>query len=159
MSTRKIIVEEGVYHITQRAPGKELLFLEESDNLRFLKLLKEISIKFSLDIFCFALLSNHLHILLRIENKNLDKAMKKLFQSYAQYFNAKYYRKGHVFCGVYRASLCDNDSYLLTASLYIHLNPYKAGLTKDIFKYVFDSTTFNINVKIQIVFTIDVPTK
>ena len=97
--------------------------------------MKESSKKFSLDIFCFSLLSNHLHILLRTKQRNLDKAMKFLFQSYAQFFNKKYERKGHVFCGVYRASFCLDESYLIVASLYIHLNPYKAGLTKNIFEY------------------------
>lgn len=135
MITRKVLVEDGVYHVTQRSPGREVLFLEEGDYLRFLALLKETAEKFSLSIFCFALLPNHLHLLLRTAGKNLDRAMKYLFQSYAQGFNKKYQRKGHVFCGVYRASLCADDSYLLAASLYIHLNPYKAGLTSDPFKY------------------------
>ena len=135
MVSRKVLVEGGIYHITQRAPGKEVIFVEEADYLRFLKLLKESSKKFSLDIFCFSLLSNHLHILLRTEQRNLDKAMKFLFQSYAQFFNKKYERKGHVFCGVYRASFCQDESYLIVTSLYIHLNPYKAGLTKNIFEY------------------------
>jgi len=128
-------VRNGIYHITQRAPGKELLFLEEGDNLYFLKLLKESSKMFSIDIFCFALLSNHVHILLRIKKTNLSIAMKFLFQSYALYFNNKYQRKGHVFCGRYRSSFCNDDTYLLTVSLYIHLNPFKAGLTRNIFDY------------------------
>ena len=135
MVIRKSIVEQGVYHITQRAPGREQLFIEEEDYLRFLKLLKVTSQKFSLSIFCFALLPNHVHILLKINDTNLNKAMKYLFQSYALSFNKKYKRKGHVFSGVYRASFCQDDSYLITASLYIHLNPYKAKLTSDIFNY------------------------
>ena len=125
MSSRKIIEAGGVYHLTQRAPGRELLFIEEADYMRFLKLLKEASQKFELDIFSFALLPNHLHILLKIKGRNLAEAMKYLFQSYAQGFNKKYKRKGHVFCGVYRAVLCKTDAQLLVTSLYIHLNPFK----------------------------------
>jgi len=135
MTNRKVFVEDGVYHITQRAPGRELLFLEKSDYLRFLSLLREIAKEFNLCILCFSLLTNHLHILTQIKKKNLDRAMKNLFQSYAQYFNKKYQRKGHVFCGVYSASLCDNDEYLLVSSLYIHLNAYKAGIAKSPFSY------------------------
>jgi len=71
-----------------------LLFIEEGDYLRFLYLLKNASQKFSLDIFCFALLSNHLHILLRINQENLSEAMKNVFERYADYFNVKYKRKG-----------------------------------------------------------------
>jgi putative transposase len=139
MTNKKVFVEGGVYHVTQRAPGKELLFLEEGDYLRFLYLLKQTAKDFDLSILCFSLLTNHLHILTQIKKKNLDKAMKKLFQSYAQYFNKKYQRKGHVFCGTYGASLCDSDEYLLVASLYIHLNAYKARIVKSPFFYKWHS--------------------
>lgn len=139
MVGRKVIVKGGVYHITQRAPGRELLFLENRDYLKFLSLLKKMKKEFNLSIICFSLLPNHLHIFLKIKEVNLDKAMKNLFQSYAQYFNTKYQRKGHVFCGVYRASFCDRDDYLITASLYIHLNAYKAKLTESPFNYKWHS--------------------
>jgi putative transposase len=135
MTTNKIIIENGIYHITQRAPGSEIIFVEDKDYERFLHLLKDTSSRFKTDILCFALLSNHLHILLKTKTKNLDKAMKYLFQRYAQWFNKKYERKGHVFCGAYRAALCNDNDYLIAASLYIHLNPYKAGLTKDVINY------------------------
>ncbi|MCF7916214.1 MAG: transposase [Candidatus Omnitrophica bacterium] len=135
MTNAKIFVEDGIYHITQRAPGRELLFVEENDYLKFLYLLKQTAKNFNLSILCFSLLTNHLHILTQIKKKNLDKAMKNLFQSYAQYFNKKYQRKGHVFCGAYSASLCDTDEYLIVSSLYIHLNAYKAGIVKSPFLY------------------------
>jgi putative transposase len=126
----RIIYEGAIYHITQRAPGREVIFVEDSDYLKFLFILKKTAKKFDLDLFCFTLMPNHLHLLLKINKKNLSRAMQYLFQTYAFYYNIKYNRKGHVFCGRYRASLCNDDSYLTTASLYIHLNPYKAGLTK-----------------------------
>ena len=145
MITRKTIVEDGIYHVTQRAPGREIVFVEDGDYLYFLGLLKQTSLKFETTIFCFALLPNHLHILLKIKQRNLDKAMKYLFQRYAQWFNRKYERKGHVFCGAYRASFCSDERYLLTASLYIHLNPFKAGLTRNSLHYRWSSINIYIN--------------
>ncbi len=136
---RENIVEGGIYHITQRAPGRELLFLEKNDYLYFLFLLKKVKKDFNLSIISFSLLPNHLHLFLKINELNLDKAMKRLFQGYAQYFNKKYQRKGHVFCGVYRASLCDRDDYLIAASIYIHLNGYKANLVSSPFLYKWHS--------------------
>jgi putative transposase len=127
---KRIIYPGAIYHITQRAPGKEVLFNEDVDYLYFLKLLKETNMKFNLDLYCFALLPNHVHLLLKINKANLSFAMKNLFERYAAYFNIKYKRKGHVFCGRYRASLCNDNRYFLAISIYIHLNPYKAGLCK-----------------------------
>ncbi|MFH1939858.1 MAG: transposase [bacterium] len=141
---KRIIFEGGVYHITQRAPGKEYLFLEENDYLQFLKVLKESVKKFNLELFCFSLLPNHLHLLLRINKENLSQAMKSLFERYADYFNKKYKRKGHVFCGRYRASICNDDSYLLAASVYIHLNPYRAGLCNHFKDYRWSSVVLYV---------------
>ena len=132
---RRQITEQGIYHLTHRAPGKEVLFIENKDYLRFLFLLKEIPSRYQIKIIAFSLMHNHLHLLLKIEKTNLSQAMKELFQSYAIYFNQKYQRKGHVFSGRYAAAYCSNDDYLLAASVYIHLNAYKAKIVNNPFSY------------------------
>lgn len=141
----KIIYEGGIYHITQRAPGEELLFHEENDYISLLYLIKKYAKDFKLSIFCFCLMPNHLHLLLKINESNLSEAMKSLFTAYAMRFNKKYERKGHVFCGVYRASPCLDDAHLISASLYIHLNPQKAGIVDDACTYLWSSIAAYIN--------------
>lgn len=129
--TRERVSFKGaIYHVTQRAPGKEKIFLEDTDCLRFLRILKESVKKFNLEVYAFALMPNHIHLLLSTCESNLSEAMKNLFERYAFYFNKKYERKGHVFCGRFRGNLCCDDAYLLSCSVYIHLNPYRAGLCK-----------------------------
>ncbi|MCM8784419.1 MAG: transposase [Candidatus Omnitrophica bacterium] len=135
----RIIYPEAIYHITQRAPGMEQIFLERADYLYMLHLLKEKSREFKLDVYAYAFLPNHIHLLLKITEPNLSKALKNIFETYAIYFNKKYQRKGHVFCGRFRASLCLDEAYFLVASLYIHLNPYKAGLAQEPDKYPWSS--------------------
>ena len=104
------------------------MFLENGDYLFMLGLLKEIANNHTLRIYAFCLMQNHIHILLSPEEENLYDAMRDLFSRYAMKFNRKYERKGHLFGGPYRQAVCLDDSYLLAASLYIHLNPVKAGL-------------------------------
>lgn len=142
---QKVIYAGAIYHVIQRAPGKDVLFLEDKDFLYFVYLLKEIKDKFALDVFCFCLMSNHLHVLLRINKANLPDAMKSLFSRYAIYFNLKYQRKGHVFYGNYKAFLCLDDRYLITASVYIHLNPYKVKLVSNPGDYRWSSLGAYIN--------------
>lgn len=141
----KVIYKGGIYHITQRAPGKEMLFLEEDDYITFHYLIKKCTKDFKLDTFSFCPMPNHLHLLLRINEANLSEAMKSLFTSYGVRFNKKYERKGHVFCGVYRASMCLDDAHLIGASLYIHLNPQKAGIVRDACDYQWSSVGAYIN--------------
>ena len=127
-STRKLNTPTLVSHITQRAAGKDPLFIEDSDYLFMLGLLKEIAGKYSLRIFAFCLMPNHVHLLLSPNEENLYDAMRDLFARYARFFNRRYERKGHLFGGPYRQAVCFDDRYLLAASLYIHLNPVKADI-------------------------------
>jgi len=139
-ATRKLNAPDFVYHITQRAAGKEPLFLEDDDYLFMLVTLKEISHTHNLRIHAFCLMPSHVHLLLSPAEENLYDAMRDLFSRYAMKFNRKYERKGHLFGAPYRQAVCLDDSYLLAASLYIHLNPVKAGLVRDPFNYRWSSS-------------------
>jgi putative transposase len=130
-ATRKLKTPNLVSHITQRAAGKELVFIEDKDYLYMLWVLKEIVKKYSLKLYAFCLMPNHIHMLLSPSEPNLYEAMQSLFSRYAMKFNRKYERKGHLFGGPYRQAVCLDNMYLLTASLYIHLNPVRAGLADD----------------------------
>jgi putative transposase len=117
-----------ISHITQRAAGKEPLFLEKDDYLAMLGLLKESAERFNLDYYALCLMPNHVHILIEPQLRNLPRAMHYVFSNYAARFNYKYQRKGHLFGGPYRQAVCLDSSYLLSASVYIHLNPAKDDL-------------------------------
>jgi len=134
-SRKKLNFPGLISHITQHAAGRDPLFLEDADFLYFLKLLKEIAENFHLSVFCFCPMTNHLHLLVRQEEKNLPEAMHDLFMRYASYFNKKYARRGHLFSGPFGQAACFDDYYLLTSSLYIHLNPVRAGMVSDYFDY------------------------
>jgi hypothetical protein len=55
------------------------------------------------------------------------------------YFNKKYGMVGHLFQRRYKAILCDKDEYLLSLIKYVHLNPVRAGIVKDVGKYPWSS--------------------
>ncbi len=126
---RKKLNQAGlISHITQRAPGKEKIFHEEEDYLTMLWLLKDVAFRFEIKFYAFCLLSNHVHFLLQSTQENLSQAMHSIFFRYGMRYNRKYERRGHVFGAPYRQAVCLDDSYFLTASVYIHLNPVRAGL-------------------------------
>lgn len=53
---------------------------------------------------------------------------------YAQYYNRRHKRTGHLFENRYKSILCEEDTYLLALVRYIHihLNPLRAGIVKTI---------------------------
>ncbi len=128
-----------ISHITQRAAGKEPLFLEENDYLAMLGILKKSAEDYQINYLALSLMPNHTHILIQPKEKNLFETMRNIFSRYALWFNKKYQRKGHLFGGPYRQSVCLDPTYLLAASVYIHLNPVRAGLVKDGSKYRWSS--------------------
>ena len=137
---RQKILQPGlISHITQRAAGKELLFIEKGDYLYMLALLKEVAERFDITFYAFCLMQNHIHILIETRKENLAEAMHSIFSRYAARFNRKYERRGHLFGGPYRQAICLDDPYFLTASVYIHLNPVRAGLSKDAQSYQWSS--------------------
>jgi putative transposase len=136
---RKLTVPNVVSHVTQRAAGKDSLFLEDKDYLYMLADMKDVAKKRSLEIYAFCLMPNHVHILASPRDDGLDEAMRDLFSRYAMMFNRKCERKGHLFAGPYRQAVCLDDSYLLAASLYIHMNPARAGIVSDPRRYRWSS--------------------
>jgi len=142
---RKLTLPNLVSHITQRAAGKDPLFIEDQDYLAMLANLKDIAQKRSLDIYAFCLMPNHIHLLASPREDELQESMRDLFSRYAMWFNHKYERKGHLFAGPYRQSVCLDDVYLLTASLYIHMNPARAGLVSTPLEYRWSSVNLYYN--------------
>lgn len=126
-------------HVTQRAAGADLLFHEDDDYLEFLGRMKQVAQNFQLEILSFACMPNHIHLQVHQSENNLPEAMRELFGRFARRQNTKYHRKGHLFCGPYRQAVCLDDIYALSVSLYIHLNPVRAGLVENPLKYRWSS--------------------
>lgn len=92
------------------------------------------------EIFCYCLMPNHYHLILKelVEN-GISKFMQKLNTGYTKYFNKKYSRSGHLFEGKYKHKEIDADFYLTYLTGYIHLNPVIAGLIKFPEQYKYSS--------------------
>jgi putative transposase len=138
--SRNKFVQAGlVSHITQRAAGMDILFIDDEDYSAMLTLMKELSMKHEIKIYAFCLMPNHMHFLLCPGQSNLHVFFRDLCGFYAKWFNKRYERKGHLFGGSFRQSVVLDEGYLLTASLYIHLNPVRAGLIGNPRQYRFSS--------------------
>ena len=58
--------------------------------------------------------------------------MRRLMTGYAVTFNGRHRRRGHLFQNRYKSVICDEDPYLLELIRYIHLNPLRVNLVKDL---------------------------
>ena len=141
------------YHIFNRANNNELIFKDHEDFKFFLVKIGDLLTDI-IDIYCFCLLPNHFHLLIKpkfnVKQKgegSITESLKKFFQMYAQYFNKKYQRKGSLFYKSFRRIEIQEDSYLKYLLFYIHYNPQKANLVQYYGDYQYSSYRFILNNK------------
>lgn len=120
--------ESGYQHVIVRGNNKQILFEEEEDYKFFIKRMGMYSREAEIRLSAYCLMENHVHILVKDQEDAVGKMMSRLGTCYAQYYNRKYERSGHVFQGRYLSEPVDNDAYLLTVFRYILNNPRKAGI-------------------------------
>ena len=94
----------------------------------FLNILKETKERFKFEIYSYCLMNNHIHIVFRIKDEFLSKAMQSLEIRYSAYFNKKISRNGHLFQNRFFSKKIENLSYFLTVCKYVHRNPEKAKI-------------------------------
>lgn len=75
------------------------------------------------EILAFAFMPNHVHLLVKqLKNEGITKFMQKFGGGYANYFNKKFERKGHLF-NQFQATHIGTNEQLKNVFVYIHTNP------------------------------------
>jgi REP element-mobilizing transposase RayT len=118
----------GIYHIMLRGINKQDIFNDDEDRERFLETIQRYKKETGFQLYAYCLMDNHVHLIIRENDMELSKVMKRIGTSYAGYFNWKYGRSGHLFQNRYCSEAVENDSYLYMVIRYIHQNPAKAGI-------------------------------
>lgn len=119
-----------LHHVMGRGIERGKIFRDESDREDFLNRLADLSREKAWTVYAWALLPNHVHLLLRTGNQLLAKSMRRLLTGYVVNFNRRHRRYGHLFQNRYKSIICEEDPYLLELTRYIHLNPLRAGIVK-----------------------------
>lgn len=121
--TPRILSPTGIDHIMIRSISEITLFKDDSDKVKFLRIIKKYQILHRIKIYAYCIMPNHVHLITYSKGKSLSSFMKSVNQSYAIYFNKKYDRHGHVFQDRFKNKPVKSSDYLLTLSAYIHKNP------------------------------------
>jgi REP element-mobilizing transposase RayT len=122
----------ALHHIIVKGINRRRIFFDDADRDAFLDRLGDILSDSKTSCFAWALMTNHLHILLRTGTAPIATVMRRLLTGYAVSFNRRHRRHGHLFQNRYKSILCQEDPYLLELVRYIHLNPLRAGIVKEL---------------------------
>jgi putative transposase len=116
------------YHVGARGIDKGPVFLSDEDRIRFLVLLGDVVARYGWRCHAYCLMPNHYHLALTTPEPNLGAGMGRLNQVYAQWFNHRHDRVGHLFEQRYWSRLLEAEARVFGVARYIVENPVRAGL-------------------------------
>jgi REP element-mobilizing transposase RayT len=117
--------------VSSRGNERSPIYRDDADRRRFLEPLAQIAERYRWLVLAYCLMGNHYHLLAQTPEPNLAHGMRQLNGVYAQSFNRRHARVGHLFQGRYGARLVQADEHLLSAVRYIVRNPVQAGLCRN----------------------------
>ncbi|MDF1592464.1 MAG: transposase [Desulfobacterales bacterium] len=126
----RIDASGALHHIIVRGIERSKIFYDDKDRDNFLQRLGHVLSETGTPCFAWALIPNHLHLLLRTGQTPIATVMRRLLTGYAISFNRRHGRHGHLFQNRYKSILCQENLYLLELVRYIHLNPLRVGLVE-----------------------------
>ena len=122
----------AIHHIICRGIERRKIFSDDTDRDRFLVRLGRLVRCTRTVCYAWALIPNHFHLLLQTQSVPITTIMHRLLTGYAVEFNRRHSRTGHLFQNRYRSILCQKENYLLDLIRYIHLNPFRAGIVREL---------------------------
>jgi len=121
-----------LHHVILRGIEKRQIYDDDVDRESFVTRMAQLSVETKTKIYAWSLLTNHAHILLRSGPDGLPQFMRRLLTGYAQAYNRRHKRYGHLFQNRYKSIVCEEETYFQELVRYIHLNPLRAGLVPNL---------------------------
>ena len=138
----------GIYHVMVRGINRQDIFEDAQDYNIFIRTMASVQNHLEEDlkteavtcsIYAYCLMPNHIHLLICEKDWIVGSVVKAIASRYVLYFNRKYGRIGHLFQDRFKSEPCNDPGYFLTLFRYIHQNPVKAGLVKNVKEYEYSS--------------------
>jgi len=154
---RRAVCPEVPHHITQRGVRRFNVFLEESDYVRYLELLKIYSERFRLQILAYCVMANHIHV---VGTPDLPDSIAQTFKFchgiYATEFNKKYLKSGHLWQA--RPFSCVLDpAHMWAAIRYVERNPVRAHMIERSEEYPWSSARAHCGLASDALLSVDLP--
>jgi REP element-mobilizing transposase RayT len=121
-----------LHHVMIRGIERKAIVRDHADRKEFIDRMGRLALESKSAIYAWAMMTNHVHILLRSGPKGLPGFMRRLLTGYAITFNRRHRRHGHLFQNRYKSIICDEETYFRELVRYIHLNPLRANLVQTI---------------------------
>ncbi|MCA0172127.1 transposase [Bacillus sp. RAR_GA_16] len=122
----------SIYHVIFRGANRQEIFHDDYDRIRFLNTLEKYALLYEMKCYAWCLMNNHIHLLLKEGNEEISLTLKRLAISFVQTYHIKYRTSGHLFEDRFKSENVETVRYLLTVVRYIHQNPLKARMVRNV---------------------------
>lgn len=140
-----------LYHVIARGINKEPIFKQKREKNTFIRLLLKHLKDLDIEIYAYVIMSTHFHILIRVDLKLLSSYLAIVLAEFAEYYNFKHNRNGHVFQDRFKSECVETPQYFWNCVRYIHMNPVNASIVQAPLDYNFSSLKEYENGKSRII--------
>jgi putative transposase len=119
---------DGYFHITARGVEQRAIYLDAEDCRSFLALFGSTVRRHRWDLYAFCLMTNHYHAVLEATREELSEGVQQLNGAYAQHFNRRHGRWGHLFGARFASWVIESEKHPYGAARYVLANPVRAGV-------------------------------
>lgn len=120
----------GIFQITTRGVEQRDVYLDRDDRLAFLAQLRHAADQNGWNVYAGCLMTNHYHLVVEGMRDLISRGMRRLNGVYAEGFNLKYDRSGHLWGDRFALWQVRDEEHLLATCRYVLLNPVRAGLCR-----------------------------
>ena len=121
----------ATHHVMVRGIERRRIFVDDLDREDFLRRLADLIPMLGFRCFAWALMPNHVHLVLQSRNARISQLMARLGTGYARHFNERHDRVGHLFQNRFRSRRALDDADRMGLVLYVTRNPLEGGLVAD----------------------------
>jgi putative transposase len=144
--TPRSALPDGIYHVFSRGVGGTEIFGDDTDRRLFLSLLSRVTTRWEWSYHALCLMDTHYHIVVETPRVLLSAGSHYLNGRYAEAFNARYTRYGHLFADRFGARVVEDDEYLAEVCRYVVNNPVRAGLCATPAEWPWSSCRYGLDV-------------
>jgi putative transposase len=126
------LLPDGTFHVTARGVARQAIFRDGIDFAEFERQLFVVREMYDWKLHAYCLLPNHYHLIVGATQRDLSEGMRKLNGRYAQRFNLRYDRVGHLFQNRFSSYVIESEEHFARALAYVRANPVQAGLCENV---------------------------
>ena len=122
----------GLYHALNRGNSRAAIFRKEADYEAFERILSEGLARYPVQLFCYQLMPNHWHLVLRpTQDGEMSRFLRWVTATHTMRYHAHYHTSGtgHVYQGRFKSFPIQDDAHFLTVCRYVERNALRAELT------------------------------